>query len=285
MRAFWIILCVVLAAPVLAQSDGPGFFDRLFGSDRAETDEEQGSLLEQLIEDQLSDAGRVVEVTGFAGALSGEATLESLTIADDEGIWLTLKDATLDWNRGALFQGRIEVAKLSADEILLPRLPPSGEGEAPTPEATGFQLPELPVSIQIDEISAARIALGAPLLGDAIEISAEGGLSLADGEGAAKLEIARLDGRGAANLDVTYSNATKVLALDLALEEAADGLLARLAGLPGRPSVAFSISGTAPIGDYAADIRLATDGTDRLTGRIGTFTVDQTTGLTARVSG
>lgn len=285
MRGLWFILWLGLAAPALAQSDGPGFFDRLFGTDEAATDEEQGSFLEGLIEEQLSDAGRVVEVTGFQGALSGAATLDSLTIADVDGVWLTLKDAELDWNRASLFQGRIEVAKLTAAEILLPRLPATGDDTAPTPEATGFQLPDLPVSIQIDEISATRVALGAPILGEEIEISAEGAVSLEGGEGTAKLAIARLDGRGAANLDVGYSNTTEVLALDLGLEEAAGGLLARLLGLPGRPSLAFAVTGTAPIGDYAADIRLATDGRERLTGRIGTFTVDQTTGLTATVSG
>ncbi len=285
MRHFAFVLALCLAQPAVAQDDERGFFDRLFGSDEAASDEEQGSLLERLIEDQLSGAGRVVEVTGFEGALSGAATLDSLTIADDDGVWLTLNDAELDWSRAALFQGRLEVTKLTAAEILLPRLPASEETEAPTPEATGFQLPELPVSIQIDEISAARVSLGAPLLGEDIDIGTEGAFSLEDGEGTATLSITRLDGRGAATLEAAYSNATRVLAFDLGLEEDTEGLLARLAGIPGNPSVDFAISGTAPIDEYVADIRLATDGVDRLTGQIGTFKVDETVGLTTNIAG
>ena len=71
------------------------------------------------------------------------------------------------------------MAKLTAGEILLPRLPPSDEGEAPTPEATGFQLPELPVSIQIDEISAARVASWRALFLGRNRDQTEGALSLA----------------------------------------------------------------------------------------------------------
>jgi translocation and assembly module TamB len=285
MRTICALLCLTLATPVWAQNNEPGFFDRLFGSDEASSDDEQGSLLEQLIEDQLSGVGRVVQITGFRGALSGAATLDSLTIADDAGVWITLNEAELDWNRAALFSGRIEVAKLTAGEILLPRIPASDDTEAPKPEASGFQLPDLPVSIQIDEISADKVALGSSVLGEEVELSTDGALSLIGGEGTATLEILRLDQPGAAMLDVAYSNSTGVLALDLSLQEEAGGLLSTLAGLPGAPSVDFTIAGTAPVGNYAADIRLATDGADRLTGQIQTFTVDDTLGVTADISG
>ena len=285
MRAFVTAVVLTFALPVQAQ-DNPGFFDRLFGTDATTSDEEQGSYLEQLLEEQLSGAGRQVTVTGFEGALSGAATLDSLTIADANGVWLTLTDAELDWNRAALLRGRIEVAKLTAGEILLPRLPAAtDDDEAPTPEATGFELPELPVSIQIDELSADRVAIGAPVIGADIDVSALGSLSLEAGDGTAKLDIARLDGRGEIAFDVGYSNTSKVLALDLSLNEDADGILANLLGLPDRPSIAFDISGTAPLEAYAAEVRLASDGADRLTGQISTFEVENTFGIEADISG
>ncbi|MCV6592536.1 MAG: translocation/assembly module TamB domain-containing protein [Silicimonas sp.] len=284
MRHLALLLSLTLATPALAQ-EAPGFFERLFGSDEAATDTQQGSMLEELIEDQLSGAGRVVEVEGFEGALSGAATLERLTIADGDGIWFTLEDAELDWSRAALFGGRIEVSKLTAATILLPRVPPPATGDAPTPEAQAFQLPELPVSIEIGEISAARVVLGAPILGEPVELQTLGALSLADGKGAAKLTITRRDAPGDAKLDAAYSNETEVLALDLALTEGPGGLLANLADLPGRPALDFALKGDAPISDFMADLRLATDGADRITGQIGTFKVDDTFGLTARLTG
>ena len=62
-------------------------------------------VLQAWLEDNLSDAGREVQITGFAGALSGRATLEQLTIADDQGIWLTIDGLVFDWRRGRLGAG------------------------------------------------------------------------------------------------------------------------------------------------------------------------------------
>ncbi len=275
-RGLLLALGLSVALPAVAQvtdapaDDEPGFFERLFSSDDSPDDEAQGGFLERLIEDNLSGAGRQVSITGFEGALGGRATMQSLTIADDEGVWLTITDAVLDWNRSALLRGQLEVSELTAGEILLPRLPTVPESDAPTPEATGFSLPELPVSVEIGQISAARVAIGAPVFGAEAEVSLAGSVSLADGEGDATLAVERLDGRGALTLEAAYANDTGVLALDLALDEAPDGIFANLVDLPGRPSVVFEIAGEGPVDAFAADIRLATDGADRLSGRIAT---------------
>ena len=50
------------------------------------------SFLEGLLEDNLSGAGRQVTVRGFSGALSSVARIQELTVADDQGVWLTLRD-------------------------------------------------------------------------------------------------------------------------------------------------------------------------------------------------
>ena len=289
MRRLLLILCLALAAPAVAQqaTEAPGFFDRLFGTDEAENDAEQGSLLERLIEDKLSGSARTVTIRGFEGALSGQATLDSLTISDNEGVWLTLEDATLDWNRTALFAGRLEVAELTAARILLPRLAtPVATNDAPTPEATGFALPELPVSIEIGRIAAEDVQIGEPVFGAEVRAAIEGALSLSGGEGTANLAIERKDGVGTVTLDAGYANATRVLKLDLSVQEAENGILATMAGLPGTPSVDFRISGTAPLSEYAADIRLATDGAERLAGQIALSEAEDTTRrITANISG
>jgi translocation and assembly module TamB len=218
MRRFVPLFCAValVAAPLPAQDDGGGF-------------------LENLIEDNLSGAGRDVQIRGFVGALSSTARLDELTIADDTGIWLTLRDVTLDWNRSALLRGRLEVNALTAAEIIVPRLPGS-DPAAPAPEATPFALPELPVSVRIDEVSAQRVDLGAALFGAAAVVSLEGSVSLEGGAGAARIDIARVDGRdGALTLDASYDNASEALEIQLNLTEAADGIAANLLGLPGTP--------------------------------------------------
>ena len=268
MRKALVICATLLAIPAAAQQEEPGLFDRIFGG--SEETEDQGSFLERLIEDNLSGDDRQVSITGFEGALSGRATIESLTISDSDGTWFTLSDAVLDWNRAALLSGRLEVAELSAATISLPRLPTPAKGEEPTPEASGFSLPELPVSLEIGKIAAERVELGEPVIGADVLVSVTGGLSLIDGAGSADLAIEKLDTVGGLALKASYSNTTQDLALSLDVNEGPDGIIANLADLPGRPAVAFSVQGDAPLSDFVAEISLATDGQQRLAGTIAT---------------
>jgi translocation and assembly module TamB len=89
----------------------------------AQAQESDKDFLTRFLQDNLSAAGREVRITGFAGALSAQATMAQMTIADDEGIWLTVKDVTLDWSRSALLSGRIVIDQFSAAEIDLVRMP------------------------------------------------------------------------------------------------------------------------------------------------------------------
>jgi translocation and assembly module TamB len=249
MRRFLLIGCI-LATPVWAQED-----DR--------------DYLTAFLEDTLSDAGRQVTVTGFAGALSSRATIEQLTIADDEGVWITLNGVTLDWSRSDLFSGELNVSELSADEIIVARLPQTDDG-VPETEASGFTLPELPVSISVDRVAAGRIELAEAVLGQQVTGTLEASAQLAAGEGTAKLDLIRLgDGpQGEITLDAGYSNATGVLRLDLVAEEDADGIVVDLLDVPGGPSASLRVQGEGVIDDFLASIVLATDGAERVQGTV-----------------
>lgn len=256
-RLVTIFFAVLFPAIVLAQS----------AADISEEVDDDRGFLTRLLEKNLSGTGRQVTIDGFQGALSSRATFDRMTIADTEGVWLTLQDGAIQWNRAALLRGRVSIAELSAAEILLPRLPAAG-GDAPKAEATEFALPELPVSINIEQIDAERVELGAPVIGVEAAISLSGSMSLAGGEGDVDLTIDRLDGpRGEFVLDAGYANETKVLRLNLSLDEAADGLLVNLVDLYDRPSVSAQITGEGAVQDFTADISLATNGQPRVTGQ------------------
>ncbi|MFN3576333.1 MAG: translocation/assembly module TamB domain-containing protein, partial [Tabrizicola sp.] len=250
-RVLAFALCL-LALPIHAQEQG----DR--------------DYLTAFLEDTLSGAGRKVTVTGFAGALSAQATIEQLTIADDRGIWMTLNGVVLDWSRSALLSGEVVVNELSADEIIVARAPVPSAEAAPAPEAAGFSLPELPVSIDIEKVAADRIELGPDVLGQPVTGTLSASLQLVGGEGQAVLDLIRTgDGpSGEVRLDAAYANATRDLKLSLRAEEAAGGIAASLLGIPGAPSARLQVEGQGPIDDFAADVSLATDGADRMAGRI-----------------
>ena len=248
-----LIALLALAFPALAQDEARD--DRGF--------------LQGLLEDTLSDAGREVRIEGFEGALSSRATIDELTIADDTGVWLTLRGVALDWSRKALLDGRLEVNELKAGEILLPRRPATaGEPAADKAPAQPFALPELPVAVNIARLAADKVVIGKAVFGQAAELSMAAALKLEAGDGSAAMAVKRTDRPGALTLDASFANATGILALNMELTEGPNGIAATLLRLPGRPAVELAVKGTAPLSDYRADIRLATDGEPRLTGAV-----------------
>lgn len=272
MRRLWIILvALVFPLSVLAQS---------VAELSATVDDDRG-FLTGLLERNLSDAGREVVIEGFEGALSSRATFREIRISDDDGTWLTLRDGAIQWNRSALLRRRIEIAELSAREILLPRMAQS-DAPAVQAEAPVFALPELPVALMIEQIRADRVMLGEPVIGVEAALRIDGGLSLEGGEGQAQLTIDRLDGpRGQFVLDTAFSNVSQVLRLNLGLDEAAGGILANLVGIHDRPALTAQISGEGELRDFVTDISLATDGQPRITGQVsamGTTDADATPG-------
>ena len=238
------------------------------GFAHAQASDDDRGYLQGLLEDNLSGVGRDIRIIGFQGAFSSEATVDQITVADDDGIWLTMNGIVLDWTRTGLLRGAIKIDQISAKEIIIARKP-TPVGGVPAPEATGFSLPELPVSLEIGLIKAERVELAEPVIGEAAVVRLEGTANLTGGEGTALLDIVRTDGpTGTLRLDGSYSNVTTQLDLTLTVEEGEDGIAANMLDLPGRPAVALTIAGTGPVADFTADIDLATDGKPRLTGQV-----------------
>ncbi|WP_322895275.1 MULTISPECIES: translocation/assembly module TamB domain-containing protein [unclassified Yoonia] len=257
MRFIWLITLIFLPAVAMAQSE----------------DADRGYLT-NLIESNLSGDDRTVTITGFEGALSSEARIAQMTIADAEGVWLTLEDVVLQWNRTALLRGAINVQQLRAGRIIVDRAPIADES-GPSPEAQPFALPELPVSVTLGVLQIDQIELAESFLGEPVVVSLSGSAALAGGEGQADVLATRLDGKeGIFQIDGSYSNVSNVLAILLNLEEGPDGIAARLLDLPDRPSVQLTVEGDAPLDDFSATLALATDGQDRLSGRFGVANAD-----------
>lgn len=257
MRVAALLLLALLPCQVLAQEADP-----------AQTERDR-SYLTGLIEDNLSGAGRTIRLDGFKGALSSRATFDTLSIADDQGVWLTIHDGAMAWDRTAILAGRIQVQELSAKEIDLARLPGTTATGEPAPEVQPFALPDLPVSVKIGTVHADKMLLGAPVLGQEVALRLDGSLSLAGGEGETQLNVARIDGpKGTLALKGTYSNASRQLLVDLLLDEGKGGIAGALIGLPGNPALTLSASGVGPIDDFGADLMLSTDAVPRVKGKV-----------------
>ncbi len=272
MKRFWLALTLGLL-PLSALADAAADKD----------------YLTTWLEENLSGAGRIITIDGFQGALSSQASLTQLTIADGQGIWLTLKDVKLDWSRSALFSGQISIDELSAGEIDLDRLPVAEAATGlPSAEAVPLRLPDLPVSISIKGIAAHKIVLGASILGQPFEASLAADMTLAGGQGAAHLSLQRQGDApgGHVILSAGFSNSTQILDLSLDAAEDAGGIAASLLHVPGAPATSLTIMGKGPLSDFAADVNLSTEGTTRLAGHITqTDDAQGTRAFTAELAG
>ncbi len=244
-----------------------------------DTNEDDRDWITGLIEDAVSNDDMTVRLSGFEGALSSAATATSISIADPEGVWLRLEGLVFDWNRSALLRGRVEIEQLSAERIELVRLPVATEDEldVPTAEATPFTLPDIPVAVLIEDISADEIILTEDLLGEPVTAQFSGSLTLNDGAGEADIELERTDEKtGVFTVEASYENASRDLAIALLAQEGQDGIAARMIGLPDNPAVQLEVTGDAPLDDFKAQIALATDDVDRISGTARLFRPEDT---------
>ncbi|WP_181699810.1 translocation/assembly module TamB domain-containing protein [Chthonobacter albigriseus] len=239
----------------------------LFGAaDAQEDDSEEKGRFVSFVEDKISTPDRRISIGSIDGVLSSDVRIASITVSDRQGEYLRLENVHLVWSRLALLRGRLDVDLLEADRIVYSRNPVASG--TPDPAASSFAVPELPVEVLIDRLAVPAIELGAPVLGAPATLSVDGSINLTGGALDSNLAIVRTDGPGGRfAIKVAYANETEQLDLDLSLEEAQNGVVSNLLGIPDRPALGFRIAGSGPVSNFAADIALAANGAQLVSGR------------------
>ena len=233
----------------------------------AEEQEEKGRFV-RFVEDQISSDNVRIRLNGLDGTLSSDVRLASITIADREGVWLTIRDAQMTWNRSALLRGKLDIERLAAEAIEVTRRPLPDEG-LPDPEASGFKVPDLPVEIVIGDLAVPQVVLAAPVAGLAATLSVDGSLKLEDGALDTDLAIVRKDGPGGSlTLKAAYAGSGETIAIDLDLSEPEGGIIATLADLEGRPPVRLTVKGEGSIDDLTTDIGFLAGGRPIVAGQV-----------------
>src|SRR5690606_32584005 len=182
-----------------------------------QTPEEERSFFTSLLEDQLSTPNRIIRISGIQGVLSSEATIGQITIADRQGVWLRINNATIDWSRTTLLlRQRLEVSRLAAESIEVVRKPLPDENALPSPEATSFSVPELPIAVNLGALEGPSLSFGETVFGLQAQVSLTGRRQLEEGALDTALDVTRTDGPGGElSLAAKYANSTSELALNL----------------------------------------------------------------------
>lgn len=271
MRAFLTLLLILFALPAMAQQETP---------------EEERSMFLGFVEDQLSGPNRQIRIQNIEGVLSSNARIGSITVADNEGVWLRITDATIVWSRSALlFSQRLQIDRLAAARIEVLRRPLPDES-APAPESSSFRLPELPLAVNLDALEVPSVSFGSDVFGLESELSVTGRIRLENGSLDTALDITRLDGPGGRfALTAAYANETEQLDLDLQLSEPENGVIANLLGIEGRPPVDLAVQGSGPLSGLDVGLTLDAAGERVLTGTTALRRQAEGLAYDARLSG
>jgi translocation and assembly module TamB len=230
-------------------------------------DTERSSLI-QYVEEQISSPNYQIRLNGLQGSLSSDVSLDSITISDEDGVWLEVIKPKLLWTRTALLVGRLEVNSLEAERINIIRKP-SADKSLPNPESSTFSIPKLPVAVSLEKLNLPLVEFGKDIIDLASKASIFGSINIDDGSMDLNLDIQRLDEVGGALKAIAnYNGAKKTLALDIDLNEPENGIVASAIGLVGKPPVRLTIKGDAPIEELDVVLEFDVDNARILDGSV-----------------
>ena len=196
-------------------------------------------------------------IEGLHGPLPSAAGASRITLADADGVWLTIDGARLALDYSALLRRefRIEAVEAARIEVSRPPLPSDAPPEPRKPsDGVLPRLPDLPVSVALDRLAVERLEIGAPVLGTAAAFSLSANARLGDGALQAALDMRRLDAEGQAALELRLSPAEDRLRAKATVREGPDGLLPALLKQPGQP-LALDLDLDGPASGAALDLR------------------------------
>ena len=218
--------------------------------------------LKSLIETLASSEAMALHIGGLEGPFPERLHVRDVRMSDTDGLLISLDEGELRWHPLTLLARRLEIEAIDLGTLSIERLPAGPQGEEPETEA-GFSLPRLPIDIVLRRFHVETLALGPAVAGLAARLTADADLAFdRAGQLTANAALRRLDGPPLdLRLAADYDGPRSWLALDLDLHEPADGLVASLLDLPGRPPVDVTLSGKGPLAAWEGrlDARAGTD--------------------------
>ena len=228
-----------------------GLFALSYGVASRAANDEKG-ILSELISRALSTPTSRVSIGDIQGALSSDAVITDIQIADRDGVWLKLDRARIVWRRLALLQRRLEVDTLEIAHLDVVRRPLPAEN--PVGGADQPILPELPLKVEIKSFALQELKIGEALLGTPARLAASGAARLGPpAEGLDfNLDIHRLDEPGTLNARLGFVPNGERLDLTAVLDEPEGGILARALKIPGSPPVKLDLRGQGTLDRFGA---------------------------------
>ena len=199
----------------------------------------------------LSGEGMNAQIGRIEGTVPFDMRLDELRLADTAGEFLAVRNVAFAVAPRALLHRRVEITRLSIDEIAFARPPATQPKAVPSQPMNLLDMLHLPVAVALDELTIGAIRLGAPVLGEPVALSVSGVSSLVGGGASARVAVRRIDGgSGQADLTLALSGKPAQLRLALDIAEPSGLLLDRLLARSDRPPLTVSLKGDGPLSDW-----------------------------------
>ncbi len=136
-----------------------------------------------------SDKGEV-RVGRISGLIPARMELESLELADDEGVWFVARQLRFRWAMKDLFKGVVHVAHFGAESVEFRRIP-KASARTPGPPVTRNPRRFKPLEFALDDLNIESLSLDEAVAGIALRYAVHsGGVQLhADGTLAGSLDV------------------------------------------------------------------------------------------------
>ncbi|MCW7754892.1 translocation/assembly module TamB domain-containing protein [Desulfobotulus sp. H1] len=204
-----------------------------------------------------SEEGLRVHIQGLHGALPFAIGISGLRLSDPEGTFFEGKDLRLVLSPADLLSGRIHITEIHSRYLGLYRLPglPPGKAPAEKPGKEKAFPPNLP-AILLDQLLLEEVYLADTVAGEDIRFRVEAFLGADDTTWQAGLHARVFEGPpGTLQLDAGYFPATRLLNMNLQLEESS-GALALMLGLAEKMPLSASLGGEALSGAWSGDLHV-----------------------------
>ncbi|WP_245636695.1 translocation/assembly module TamB domain-containing protein [Azospirillum thiophilum] len=249
MTAFRFLMVGLMVLAGLLSGSQPARAFSLFGDSTRE-------WLSEKIEGAVESPDMHLKLGAIEGSIPTDFTIATITLADSQGVWLTIDRLHVVMSPSALFLRSARIDSLEAASITVTRAPVSTQPATPSdPDAP--LLPSLPVDIDLGRLVVERLELAPALLGEPAVLRIAGAAKLSHGGGAldANLSVARIDDKpGKADLVAAFDPDKNALTLSVDASEPAGGVMARALSIPGLPPVAVTLKGNGTLDDWTGKL-------------------------------
>jgi len=178
-------------------------------------------------------SGGRVAVEGLSGNIPSSLRIQRVELRDDDGPWLVIDNAALDWSPFALLRNRVDVSRFQAERVAVMRLPKEDEES------------ESNLTVDVRELLIRRLETDASVSRTPANVTVQGSVRYASlEEWNADLEANRLDASGLYRVRASFEDGVLTGAADI--EEPPDGLVVGLLGFNDLGPIEVHASGSGP---------------------------------------